>query len=86
MSMTMEQVVTQLQQEQFTPRAQVAEASGLADAKASSQQSRDSSSSERYSESRLAPPSQISSLAVRRISNSGQRKKGGNLRWCDRGV
>ena len=32
MSMTMEQVVTQLQQEQFTHRAQVAEESGLADA------------------------------------------------------
>ena len=32
MSMTMEQVVTRLQQEQFTLRAQVAAESGLADA------------------------------------------------------
>ena len=32
MSMTMEQVVTQLQQELFTLRAQVAAESGLADA------------------------------------------------------
>ena len=32
MSMTMEQVVTQLQQELFAPRAQVAAESGLADA------------------------------------------------------
>ena len=48
MSMTMEQVVTQLQQELFTLRAQVAAESGLADA-VRAINNRDSSSSERHS-------------------------------------
>ena len=43
MSMTMEQVVTQLQQELFTLRAQVAAESGLADAVRATKKSRDSS-------------------------------------------
>ena len=51
MSMTMEQVVTQLQQELFTLRAQVAAESGLADAVRAINILADSSSSERYSES-----------------------------------
>ena len=51
MSMTMEQVVTLLQQKLFTLRAQVAAESGLADAVRANPQSRDSSSSERHSES-----------------------------------
>ena len=53
MSMTMEQFVTQLQQELFTLRAQMAAESGHADAvrAINNQQPRDSSSSERHSES-----------------------------------
>ena len=70
MSMTMEQVVTQLQQELFTLRAQVATEPGLADAMRAI-------SNLATAQVRKDTPSliDVKSLAVRRISNSGQRRR-----------
>ena len=77
MSTTMEQVVTQLQQELFTLRAQVAAESGLADAVrainnlATAQVRKDTPSL--IDVKGLGRPKKM--LAKRRIFNSGQRRR-----------
>ena len=82
MSMTMEQVVTQLEQEVFTLRAQVASESGLADAVrainnlATAQVRKDTPSL--IDVKGLGRPK--SSLDVRKISNSGRRRR--RRCWC----
>ena len=79
MSMTMEQVVTQLQQELFTLRAQVAAESGLADAVrainnlATAQVLRDT-------------PSLIDVKGLGRPNPTVVEEDGGILRWRDQGV
>ena len=86
--MTMEQVVAQLHQELVTLRAQVAAESGLAERSASDQQSRDTSSSERHSESHRCerPWSLEGILWQRRGLSTVVEEDGGILRGCDQGV
>ena len=86
--MTMEQVVIHLQQELFTLRAQVAAESGLADAVRAIKQSRDSSSSERHSESLRCkrPWSSEGILWQTGGSSTVVEEDGGILCWCDQGV
>ena len=84
MSMTMEQVVTQHQQELFTLRAQVATESGLADAVransslATAQIKKDTASLIDVNEGPRS--SEKNSLARRRIFNSGRRRRSRSLR------
>ena len=78
MSMTMEQVLTQLQQELFTLRAQSGCKIWTRRCSASEQQARDSSSSERYSESHRCEKALVvrrNSLVERGIFNSGRRRR-----------
>ena len=73
MSMTMEQVVTQLQQELFTLRAQVAAESGLADAVSLSDVKALGRPKELIHWPRGGFPRVV-------------EEDGGILRWCDQGV
>ena len=90
MSMTMEQVATHNQQELLTLRAQVAAASGLADAvRATISRPLKFGKTLRVSSMRKASVVRRSSLAVRKISNSGRRRRrhsslvwSRSLRWC----
>ena len=82
--MTMEYVVTQLQQELFTLRAQVAAESGLADAvrainNLATAQVRKDTPSLIDVKGALGRPKKFSGRA-------GDFEDGGILRWCDQGV
>ena len=91
MSMTMEQVVTQLQQDLFHSQNSSGSRIWTCRRSASDQQSRDSSSSERLRVSSMWEASVVgrNSLAERRISNSGRRRRrhssllwSRSRRWC----
>ena len=88
MSMTMEQVVTQLQQELFTLRAQVAAESGLADAvrainNLATAQVRKDTPSLIYVQG-LGRPKEFTGREE--DFQQWSKKTGSILRWCDQGV
>ena len=84
MSMTMEQVVTQLQQELFTLGAQVAAESGLADAVRAINKSRQLKFGKTH---RCERPWSSEGLHwLRGGFPTVVDEDGGILRWCDHGV
>ena len=87
MSMTMEHVVTQLQQELFTLRVQVAAESGLPDAVrginslATAQVRKDTPSL-----IDVKGPGRSKEFSGREGFSTVVKEDGGILRWCDQGV
>ena len=88
MSMTMEQIVTQLHQELFTLRAQFAAESGLADAVRAINNLATAHVRKRHSESHRCerPWSSEGILWHRRGFSTVVEEYGGIIRWCDHGV